>query len=81
MQLTIEILEVKVNNMGKYNMYDLAYKDLSDKGKVAGRKVPDFIITEGKEILQNAKTGDVLSVEAVKELNKRDGKEYWQWIS
>ena len=79
MQLTIEILEVKVNNMGKYNMFDVAYKDLGDGGKVAGRKIPDFIITEGKNVLQNAKTGDVLTVEAIKELSKKDGKEYWQW--
>ncbi len=75
MKIEIEILSMTANNMGKYTMYELAFKK---DGKVEGKKVPDFTIQSGKELLANAKQGTKLSVTIVKE-SAKDGKEYWQW--
>lgn len=75
MQITIEILDVKSNNMGKWNMIEVAYKD---NGQVKGKKVPDFTVKNGGSLLTGAKTGDTLTVDMEKETGK-DGKDYWQW--
>lgn len=59
---------------GSYSSVEVAYKDLSNGGKVEGKKIVDFNSKEVFNGVQQLKQGDVISVTLDK-----DPKGYWQW--
>lgn len=82
MQFNIEVLSVtppaKTNNArGGYNTIEVAYRDLTDNGKVTARKLIDLFAKEAYATLVNAKAGEQYTIVA----EKNEGDKYWAWKS
>lgn len=79
MSIQIQVLsvtsETKPTTKGSYQMLEVAYKDLSNGGKVGAKKLMSFSKTEGTtfKVLADAKALEVYDVELVK------GEKYWEW--
>lgn len=76
----IEIINVKVENKGKYKVAVVNHK--TTDGKVDSKNVFSFgaakpAFTE----LVNATQGDVFEIDSQKIKNEKDGKEYWTWVA
>ena len=71
--MRIEVLNVSVEDKGKYKMMEVAYK--GDDGKVTAKKVMSFGAAEGVfKRLTSAKPGDAFEITSVK-----NDKGYWDW--
>ena len=73
MQIQISLINAASNQVPgkKYKQIEVAYKN--DKGEIKGKKFADFGVKSGLDTLLDAKPGDVLNVEIIKE------GEYWNW--
>lgn len=72
--MRITIISVQNNKVPgkKYTALEVAYKN--DRGEIKGRKVLSFSVKKGLDLLKDAREGDMLDIELVK-----DG-EYWNWV-
>lgn len=70
--MQIEILDVKTENKGKYNVAVVSFK--RDDGKVDGKNIMSFTFKDVYKTLSEAKLGDKFDVKAVK-----NDKGYWDW--
>jgi hypothetical protein len=59
---------------GTYQELEVAYKDLTNGGKVASRKVMDFAAKEVFQLMSFAKPGEVFDIEMVKK------GDFWNWV-
>jgi len=81
MSIQVQVLsvtsETKPTAKGSYQMLEVAYKNLSDGGKVGAKKLMSFSKTEGTtfRVLADAKALEVYDVELVK------GEKYWEWTT
>lgn len=71
--MQIEILDVKVENKGKYNVANVSFK--RDDGKVDGKNIMSFTYKEVFKTLSQAKLGDRFNVKA-----EKNDKGYWDWV-
>ena len=71
--MKIKIIQVEIENKGKYNQAKVAYEDLDNK-KVTSKNIVDFANKEVYKILKEATPGDFFDVSLAK-----DDKGYWQW--
>lgn len=74
MNIDIKVLEVSVENKGKYNMATVSYKDLGQL-RVAEKKLVSFKAKEVYEVIKSAKPGDEFTVTMAK------GEQYWEWTA
>lgn len=71
-------VETKPTAKGSYQVAIVAYK--SEQNKIEGRNVMSFgDSAEAFKVLSQASQGEVYEVTAVKKLNPKDNKEYWNW--
>ena len=70
--MKIEIVNVVVENKGKYQMANVSYK--TEDGKVEGKKIASFTFKEVFKTLSEAQTGDIFDVES-----QKNDKGYWDW--
>lgn len=70
--MQIEIVNVDVENKGKYRVAKVNFKN--DEGRVDGKQVMSFTYKNVFNILAEAKQGDVFNVKPVK-----NEKGYWDW--
>ena len=73
MAIQIQIISVDVENKGKYQQAEVAYKDLA-KGSVGSKKLMSFTNKDVYNTVTGSKKGDVFNVELVK-----NDKGYWDW--
>lgn len=71
--MRIEIVDVTVENKGKYRVANVAYK--TSEGKVEGKKVMSFAQKDVFNLVSQAKQGDILEVKSA----KNDGG-FWEWV-
>lgn len=69
--MQVEILNVEVANLGKYQEANISYKDRD--GKSMGKKVVSFKYPDVFATLSKAKVGETYEVKPVKEGN------FWNW--
>lgn len=78
MEIKIQVLsvstETKPTQKGSYQMLEVAYKDLSNGGKVSAKKLMSFTNKEVFSVLAVAKAADVFDVVMEK------GEKYWDWV-
>lgn len=85
MQIQISILNIekvsKTTAKGKpYFMLEVAYKELSDGGKVGSQKLmPFFKTADAHKALSEAKAGDVFNITKEKGEPNAEGKSFWEW--
>jgi hypothetical protein len=85
MQIQISILEVKkvskTTAKGKpYFQLEVAYKELSDGGKVGSQKLnPFFKTADAHKALSDAKAGDIFNITKEKGEPNAEGKSFWEW--
>lgn len=74
--MQVTILSVTIENKGKYNIADTAYKD--DQGKVGGKKIFSFGAAEKayKVLSDPSAVGKTFEVTSVK-----NEKGYWDWTA
>ena len=70
--MKIEIVNVVVENKGKYQMANVSYK--TEDGKVEGKKIASFTFKEVFKALSQSQTGDIFDVES-----QKNDKGYWDW--
>jgi hypothetical protein len=70
--MKVEVIQVAVENKGKYNVANVTYK--GPEGKVDGKKIMSFTFKDVYKVLSTAKQGDVFDVKSVK-----NEKGYWDW--
>ena len=70
--MKIEIVDVVVENKGKYQMANVSYK--TQEGKVEGKKIASFTFKEVFKTLSQAQTGDQFEIES-----QKNDKGYWDW--
>ena len=70
--MKIEIVNVAVENKGKYQMANVSYK--TEDGKVEGKKIASFTFKEVFKALSQSQTGDIFDVES-----QKNDKGYWDW--
>lgn len=70
--MQVSVLQVAVENRGKYNMATVDYK--GQDGKPAQKKLMSFTNPDVYKVFSNAKLGDVFEVTTVK-----NDKGYWDW--
>ena len=70
--MQIEIIEVVVENKGKYRVANVAYK--TGEGKVEGKKVMSFTHKDVFKTVSEAQQGDILNVKSAK-----NDQGYWEW--
>lgn len=73
--MQIEILSVTINNKGKYNEAEVAFKNLQS-GKVEGKKIVSFVNPDVWKTIADAKPGNSFNV-----TTEKDAKNYWQWTA
>jgi hypothetical protein len=82
LQLQIQIIKVgKVLSKGTYKAIEVTYKDLNDGGKVKGKNLVDF--GDYAHVFEAAKSwqeDEVVTVENIKIMNSKTGKEFWTWV-
>jgi hypothetical protein len=72
--MRIDILQVSIEDKGKYKMMEVAYK--GDDGKVNSKKVMSFgAAAEVFKRLSSAKQGDAFEIKS-----EKNDKGYWDWI-
>lgn len=71
--MQIEVVDVKVENKGKYRLATVTYK--GPQGKVDAKKLMSFTFKDVFKTLSEAKQGDIFEVKSVK--NEKSG--YWDW--
>lgn len=72
--MRIEVLNVSVEDKGKYKQMEVAYK--GDDGKVTAKKVMSFgNAAEVFKRLTSAKPGDAFDIKS-----EKNDKGYWDWI-
>lgn len=74
MQIQIQFISATVENKGKYNQAEIAYKDLA-QGKVTSKKLMSFNNPIVYKTMVDAKNGELYVIE----MQKND-KGYWDWI-
>ena len=79
MNQSIEVLSVSKNKFPKYEQLEVAYKNLAD-GKVNGKKLMSFVYPEVFKALDGSQAGVKFDIVLEKEVSKKDGMEYWQWV-
>lgn len=74
--MKIEIVEVRVENKGKYRMANVNYKTVGgpNDGKVDGKKIASFAFKDVFKALSEAQTGDQFDVQS-----EKNDKGYWDW--
>lgn len=70
--MQVEIIDVVVENKGKYRAARVNFKTAD--GKVDGKNVMSFTYKDVFKVLSEAKQGDVFNVKSVK-----NDKGYWDW--
>ena len=60
--MNIEILNVAITSQGKYQVAEVAFKNLSQGGKVETKKIMSFINKDVFATVSDAKTGQQFSV-------------------
>lgn len=70
--MRIEVIDVKVENKGKYRVANVSYK--GPDGKPEGKKIMSFTYKDVFKAMSSAQTGDLFDVK----LEKND-KGYWDW--
>lgn len=73
--MQIEILSVTINNKGRYNEAEVAFKNLQS-GKVEGKKIVSFVNPDVWKTIADAKPGNSFNV-----TTEKDAKNYWQWTA
>lgn len=71
--MQIEILNVAVDNAGKYQEANVSYKDRD--GKTQGKKLVSFKFPDVFDVMSKAKVGEIYDVKPVKEGN------FWNWAA
>jgi hypothetical protein len=85
MQIQISILNIdkisKTTAKGKpYFQLEVAYKELSDGGKVGSQKLnPFFKTADAHKALSDAKAGDIFNITKEKGEPNAEGKSFWEW--
>jgi hypothetical protein len=85
MQIQISILEVKkvskTTAKGKpYFQLEVAYKELSDGGKVGAQKLnPFFKTADAHKALSDAQFGEIFNITKEKGEPNAEGKSFWEW--
>ena len=74
--MNIEILNVAITSQGKYQVAEVAFKNLSQGGKVETKKIMSFINKDVFATVSDAKTGQQFSV-----VSEKNDKGYWEWKS
>lgn len=69
--MQIEIIDVNVENKGKYRVANVSYKY---NGKVEGKKVMSFTNKEVFKTVSEAKQGDILEVKS-----QKNDAGFWEW--
>lgn len=72
--MRIEIIDVTVENKGKYRVANVAYK--GPDGKVEGKKVMSFANKDVFKTVSEAKQGDIFEVKS-----EKNEAGYWEWTS
>lgn len=75
MNIQIQFLSSVVENKGRWNQAEIAYKDLNN-GKVASKKLMSFNNKDVYNTLTGAKSGEIYNVELVK-----NEKGFWDWTA
>lgn len=70
--MQIEIVAVKVEDKGKYQMLDVAYR--SD-GQIKGKKLMSFTFPEVFKAMKAAQQGEVFEVRT-----QKNDKNFWDWV-
>jgi hypothetical protein len=68
-------VETKPSAKGSYQLLEVAYKDLSNGGKVTSKKIISFSSKEVFGVLSTSKSGDTFEITAEKNANTG----YWDW--
>lgn len=71
--MRVEVINVVVENKGKYRVADVSWKN--QDGKVDGKKLMSFVNKDVFKTFSEAKQGDVFDVKPVK-----NDKGYWDWV-
>jgi hypothetical protein len=79
MTFPIEIINVKVENKGKYRAAIVNHKTAD--GKVDSKPIMSFTYKDVFATLSTAQQGDKFEVDSQKIKNEKDGKEYWTWVA